>query len=1493
MATVAERRDPGADLGAEVDDQIAQAVTRIRAHDLALGGLLLAAAVLAYAAGMIVLDKALVLPEAARQVGLGGFALVAAGVAYLTLVRPLLRRVNPLYAAVRVERTIEDPKNTVSGYVEARDRGDIPDAVRAAMGARAARSAREADVNRAVDHKSLFVTGAVAVALLLTLIVLFFVFRPTQFTSLLTRAFVPFSSDPIATRTRLDLIDPAGGDVTVTAGQSVTVRVLVDGKVPSADGPDRLRVLLRHTPDGDYEDLPLEPGETSRDWSVRVPETLIRNGVWYKVAGGDGETAEHKVTVRSVPKFTEFEVAYEYPAYVRRPPATATDAHLEGYRGTKVALVGKTNRTVKDGRLTFDPPAREPVAGKPVPGRPDALRWEFTLTDPGSYRLAFTSDEGERAPESPPFGIRVLEDFAPQVEVVDPKEDEVQLPANGSLAVDGRVGDDFGIDRVTLRMRLVEPAERLLAPKPYQGGKSFRREKDGTWPKSLDYKDSADFTKLTDADGKPVGLKADMVLEYWLEATDNRTLPGPTGEPEPAPNVGRSKPKRVRLTPPPAEPERQEKQAERKEKRQAEEQQFQKDQQQKLDDENRDPDKGDPPPQPNEGQKNGDPPPEPKGGQGDPKKQEGGNDVAPKKNEPGKEATPKQGEDTNPPKKNEGDPAGTKKEGQQGTDGGKTGEPKKGDTPPPMNGGQQDQADGGPGKTPEAPPPMPKDRSDLNKKAEELQKQLDQQANNGGEPKPNPDAGADQPPPEPGSKPEPKEGDPSDGPKSEPKGGGQSGSENAGEPKPQRNTPKSDDPATPKPEPKADGSGGQSGDKPADTKPQPKGDGQPAGDKPTPQPKQDPGMPPAKDGQPPKDPAGGGEPKPEPKADGQPNGGAGQPKPMPKAESGDKPPADPMGGGSPEGQPGSTKPEPGKPQPKSAPQPGATKPAPNEPQSPMNGGDASEPKPEPSPGGDPMKGPPGETKPQPKAGGPENGAQQPAGQPAKDKPAPGDNQAAQGQPQPKGSDPGAKGGTGKEPTPQQKKEFEQAVKDLAGNDPQKRDAAQKKLDETVGKENRQQIEDIAKGLNSDKPEDRAAAQKKLEELKDKAGRIANKDGPKGADQTPKGGAGGQKPDPKEVEQALKDLNSKDATAQQAARDKLDKTVGPEARKEAEQLMKDLQSGDKDRREAAEQKLKDMQEKAGQQANKGGGPNKGEPLPGKKPDPAAVEKALNELGSDDAMTREAAKKTLDEQLGKGTGDEAERAEKERTSGDLTKEGQGRKKLEDIQKRAEQMAKAGDPKDKGKGLSPEETAELAKKLDALRSKDDQTRKAAEEAFDQKLGKENRDKLQEALNDPKKADDLRKQLEEMAQKGGGDEPTAAPQAAGPQNPKINPEAVADAKARARSGELQLERFEKNKDNPEFRDRAGMSDAEYDEFLRKYRDEVGRLKHEADELEKAQKLPPPPGGVVNPGGARTLDKGAGPSAAGVGSAGVAPPDARDAMRKFREGAVKVVPKK
>ena len=464
MAAVLDTKtDPAAKFDTQVDEQLAEATSRIRFHDITFGALLAAGMLLAYFTAMIVLDKYLVLPEWVRQLALGTFLVALGAAVWYTIIRPLRREINPMYAAVQVERTVEDAKNSVVGYVDAKGNEKVHPTVRAAMGARAAKSAAEADLNQAVDHRSLIYAGGVVVALALVLVVLFFVFRPAQFRSLTTRALMPFTSSAIATRTQLSLVKPDPADSTITSGQSVTVAVFVAGKVPAAEGPERVRLMLRHNPaDPNYEVVPMERGDTNRDWTVRVPDYLVQNGFWYKVVAGDAETPEHKLTVRTAPLFTDFEANYEYPAYLRMKPQIGVKGNrLVAYRGTKVTLIAKTNREVKDGRMDVDPIA-EKVIGRPATSRPDSLQFEYKLVENGSYRLHFTATNGERNADPPPFAIQVLSDFAPTITILKPEEDEIPLPANGQLAVDATIGDDFGIDKAWLKVRLSGETARPL-----------------------------------------------------------------------------------------------------------------------------------------------------------------------------------------------------------------------------------------------------------------------------------------------------------------------------------------------------------------------------------------------------------------------------------------------------------------------------------------------------------------------------------------------------------------------------------------------------------------------------------------------------------------------------------------------------------------------------------------------------------------------------------------------------------------------------------------------------------------------------------------------------------------------------------------------------------------------------------------------------------------------------------------------------------------------
>ena len=1135
MAAVLDKQDAAAKNDSAVDEQIAQATNRIRVHDLAFGGLVLLALALVYTTAMIVLDRYLNLPEWLRQAALLAFVATLAGTAYLTLFSPLRRRINPLYAARQVERTIDDAKNSVTGYVDARQKGDLNSTVKAALASRAAQSVAEADVNKAVDHRSLIYLGGVAVALLLTLIVLFFVFRPAQFGSLVGRTFVPFSSGEIVTRTQLTIVKPEPTDPTITTGQSVTVAVHIDGKVPNPDGPEKVRLLVRHNlADPNYDELPMVPGGTTRDWELRVPDYLVQNGFWYKVAGGDAVTPEYRVTVRSLPRFTDvFQATYEYPKYLRRKPDTANSAIITAYRGTTVTLLAKANRPVADGAMVIEP-GNLRIPGTRVANDPTGLQFVFKVTEPANYKLTFTATDGERS-EPYQSTISVETDAAPRVFITKPEEEETTEPTNGLLKLDGKIGDDFGINTVTLKMRVVGALERPLPDVPYLNGTtpSFRRAKDDTWPTDLDYKGSVDLAKIKkDAAGVDIVLTPDTVIEYWLEATDNCT--------EPKPNVGRSAPKRLRLTAPKVEEMEKKNLDEQKDARKNEEKKHDDQQQKNLDAEKRDQKQNGREPPKND--KNSDP----KGG--DPKTEPKAGD--PKEGDP-KSGDPKAGDmGNNPPKP----PDGAKKPD----------EPKKGDTTPGMGGmdNPTPPAKGGPdmppmmptdpkGMMPEtAPPPSTPEQKNLDKTANDIKRELDKPNQDGGEGKPNttpPDADRTDPAQ---PKPQPMDGMSGAGdPTGKPEPKQPMGNPDAGEAKPQGDVKQPENPSAPKPdEKKTEPMPGQKGGALSEKRDEPIGGAagtekeQPKtpapkdpNQKPDPNQKQDPNSGSTAKPDTEKKPAGepGGMPPPADKKDPAADAGS-KPKPSPETKRGDDKPqpkeppaADPKPQGTPDA--GDAKPDKAPPAGGAKPMPmGGTAPKGSMDSDPKPGEGANEPmKPNGTGAADIKPDDPKKTPPMGAGGKPvEKGTERP-------------------QPKDEKSAPGAGGGD----APKQKldekqmKELEQAAKDLTSPDPKKQQDARDKLDKAVGEENRKEIEQVANDLKSDDKAKRDAAEQKIKDAMKKDGKSA------GAEPDKKGGAPKiDEKQKKDIADAADDLKSADADKKKAAQDKLDKAVGADSAK---------------------------------------------------------------------------------------------------------------------------------------------------------------------------------------------------------------------------------------------------------------------------------------------------------------------------------------------------------
>jgi len=135
-----------------VEEQLRHARRRIRNLDLLAASLGFLVGTLVYGLGMILLDRWLNLPSLIRQVALGVYVVGAAAYILFAMVRPLMRQINPYYAARKVEQFVPGAKNSVINWLDLRDR-KLPPAIRGAVGQRAARDLGKADLDQALSGR--------------------------------------------------------------------------------------------------------------------------------------------------------------------------------------------------------------------------------------------------------------------------------------------------------------------------------------------------------------------------------------------------------------------------------------------------------------------------------------------------------------------------------------------------------------------------------------------------------------------------------------------------------------------------------------------------------------------------------------------------------------------------------------------------------------------------------------------------------------------------------------------------------------------------------------------------------------------------------------------------------------------------------------------------------------------------------------------------------------------------------------------------------------------------------------------------------------------------------------------------------------------------------------------------------------------------------------------------------------------------------------------
>jgi collagen type III alpha len=343
-------------------------------------------------------------------------------------------------------------------------------------------------------------------------------------------------------------------------------------------------------------------------------------------------------------------------------------------------------------------------------------------------------------------------------------------------------------------------------------------------------------------------------------------------------------------------------------------------------------------------------------------------------------------------------------------------------------------------------------------------------------------------------------------------------------------------------------------------------------------------------------------------------------------------------------------------------------------------------------------------------------------------------------------------------------------------------------------------------------------------------------------------------------------------------------MGEENRKKLQQEMNELNSSDQKRREDAQRRLENQAEEA---MKKNG--DKSEKKPTEKDLKDLAEKA-KDLNSTDPAKQEAARKELDQKLGK---ENREKLEKEMNALN-SKDPMERKAAEErLKKAAEEMAKQA----KEKPPSKEDVEKFAKEAEKLASKDEKERQEAEKKFDEILGEEARKQLQKDMEDMKSGDQKRQQeamkrMQNAMKNSGALDQKSKLGGSGRTDQEGKP-IEDDPKNRLKTAELQLKTLKEAQKNQEAIKELGYTPEEYERFLKAYEERVKRLRDEVSEAAtNPNKGPTGPTTLKvgeGSGGKKLETRSDGTSGVNAGGAGTAPPGYSDAQKRFAEEAAKL----
>ncbi|MGD0899719.1 MAG: hypothetical protein ABR915_17950 [Thermoguttaceae bacterium] len=496
-----------------IEGRIRDTRRQVKTVDIATGLMVLGAGTLAFLLAVAVLDQWVLeggLGFSAR-LGLWLLGVAAAGTYFWRQVLPpLVNRINPIYAAQTIEQSRPSLKNSLINFLLFRGhRQEMPAGVYNALQQRAAVDLSQTNVEAAVDRGRVIPRACLLAGLVVAMAVYLAVSPKNPLVSA-ARVLWPWSH--LAAPTRVAIEDLRPGDVTAFFGDSVEVSAHVRGL---RDG--EAVTLLARTADEESVDQPIPMGSLGEGnrYQCALPPGIegLKQDMIYRLEAGDAASQPFRIEVQVAPTIGVDRVDYHYPRYIGRKDETLRgQGDLRAIEGTRVTLHATANQDIREAKIDLNCAGLRSLAMQTA-GKTASGQFTLGFDSDGrplvdSYQILFTDTGGRTNRRPVRYRVEVIRDLPPEVQIVRPREEEVDVPADGRLPIRVRAEDpDFALRQVSLA---AEREGRRLAIPPLMSQMEPQDPWQGPFEKEYAFQPAV------------LGLKAGDRIKYWAEADDNK-----------------------------------------------------------------------------------------------------------------------------------------------------------------------------------------------------------------------------------------------------------------------------------------------------------------------------------------------------------------------------------------------------------------------------------------------------------------------------------------------------------------------------------------------------------------------------------------------------------------------------------------------------------------------------------------------------------------------------------------------------------------------------------------------------------------------------------------------------------------------------------------------------------------------------------------------------------------------------------------------------------